>query len=162
MPGQRVVLIVDDNPADVRLMREAFRDVHPPVAIHVASDGEEALRFVQRKGQYAEAPRPSLIFLDFNLPKSNSREVLRHLKDDAELRPIPVAILTTSESERDIYDAYASFANCYLRKPVDLDSFLNTVQTAAHFWLNIAYLPPGETPRVGELRRGSQKSCDLL
>jgi len=138
----RVVLIIEDNPADVRLMREAFRDVHPPVMIHVACDGDEALQFVRKEGAHADAPRPSLIFLDFNLPKSNSREVLRQIKQDAQLRPIPVAVLTTSESERDIRDAYQLYANCYLRKPVDLDSFLTTIQSAAHFWLNVAYLPP--------------------
>lgn len=144
MPGQRVILIIEDNPADVRLMREAFRDVHPPVLIHVASDGDEALQFMRKEGQHAAAPRPSLIFLDFNLPKSNSREVLRQLKQDVKLRPIPIAVLTTSESERDIQDAYQLYANCYLRKPVDLDSFLNTIQAAVHFWLDVAYLPSGE------------------
>jgi len=144
LPGQRVVLIIEDNPADVRLMREAFRDVHPPVLIHVASDGDEALEFVRKEGQHATAPRPNLIFLDFNLPKSNSREVLRQLKQDVKLRPIPVAVLTTSESERDIQDAYQLYANCYLRKPVELDSFLSTIQAAVHFWLDVAHLPAGE------------------
>lgn len=144
MPGQRVVLIIEDNPADVRLIREAFRDVHPPVVIQVASDGDEALQMVRREGQHAAAPRPSLIFLDFNLPKSNSREVLRQLKQDVKLRTIPVAVLTTSESERDIQDAYELYANCYLRKPVDLDSFLSTIQAAVRFWLDVAYLPAGD------------------
>lgn len=138
-----MVLIIEDNPADVRLMREAFRDVHPPVLIHVASDGDEALQFLRKEGPHTAAPRPNLIFLDFNLPKSNSREVLRQVKQDTKLRPIPIAVLTTSESERDIEDAYQLYANCYLRKPVDLDSFLNTIQEAAHFWLDIARLPLG-------------------
>lgn len=161
LPGQRVVLIIEDNPADVRLMHEAFRDVHPPVAIHVATDGDEALQFMRREGRYSDAPRPSLIFLDFNLPKSNSREILRKLKENAEFRPIPIAVLTTSESERDVRDAYALFANCYLRKPVDLDSFLGTIQAAAHFWLDIAYLPPGE-PHQSELPRVGLNNGGLL
>ncbi len=120
-------------------MREALRDMKPPVAIHVAGDGEEALAFLRREGAHANAPRPGLIFLDFNLPKSDSRELLRQFKDDARLRLIPIAVLTSSDAERDIRDAYKLYANCYLRKPVDLDSFFTLIQTAAHFWLEVAY-----------------------
>ena len=139
MPGQRSILIVEDNPGDVRLMREALRDIKPPVTIHVAGDGEEALAFLRREGPHANAPRPGLIFLDFNLPKSDSRELLRMFKDDPRLRLIPIAVLTSSDAERDIRDAYKLYANCYLRKPVDLDSFFTLIQTAAHFWLEVAY-----------------------
>lgn len=138
---QRHILIVEDNPGDVRLMREALRDLKPPVTIHVAGDGEEALRFLRRQGTNANAPAPGLIFLDYNLPKANSRELLREIKDDERLRVIPVAVLTTSDADKDIRDAYELHANCYLRKPVDLDGFFDTIRSAAHFWLEVAYRP---------------------
>ncbi|MFL6351094.1 MAG: response regulator [Bryobacteraceae bacterium] len=144
MPGHRGILIVEDNPADVRLMREALRHVEPPVTIHVAGDGEEALHFLKREGRHAGAPKPALIFLDFNLPKADSREILRQIKADHSLRLIPVAVLTSSNSEKDIREAYELYANCYLCKPGDLDGFLNTIRTAANFWLNVANVP-GET-----------------
>jgi chemotaxis family two-component system response regulator Rcp1 len=139
--GYRGILIIEDNPGDVRLMREALRNVDPPVTIDVAADGEEALRFLRREGQHAASLMPALIFLDFNLPKSDSREILRQLKEDPFLRLIPVAVLTTSDSERDIREAYELYANCYLRKPSDLDGFLNTIRLATHFWLDVAYVP---------------------
>jgi CheY-like chemotaxis protein len=109
------------------------------VAIHVAGDGDQALAFLRQQGPFEQAPRPRLIFLDFNLPKSDSRQLLRDLKHDASLRVIPVAVLTSSDVDRDIRDAYESYANCYLRKPVDLDSFFYIVRRAAEFWLDIAY-----------------------
>jgi two-component system, chemotaxis family, response regulator Rcp1 len=137
----RDILIVEDNPADVRLMREALRDLDPPVTIHVAAEGDEALLFLQRKGRHCDAPVPKLIFLDFNLPKSDSRELLRYIKADELLRLIPIAVLTTSDADRDIREAYELHANCYLRKPVDLDGFFNTIRSAAHFWLNVAHVP---------------------
>lgn len=141
MPRDRGILIIEDNPGDVRLMREALRDVTPPITIHVATDGEEALQFLRREGKHATAPIPSLIFLDFNLPKSDSRDILRQLKEDQTLRLIPVSVLTTSDSERDVREAYELYANCYLRKPGDLDGFFATIRAAANFWLNIAYVP---------------------
>lgn len=139
--GQRHILIVEDNPGDVRLMREALRDVHPPVTIHVAGDGEEALRFLRKQGPYADKPTPGLVFLDYNLPKANSRELLREIKEDERLRLIPLAVLTTSDADKDIRDAYELHANCYLRKPVDLDNFFDTIRSATHFWLDVAYRP---------------------
>ena len=139
MPSQRSILIVEDNPGDVRLMREALRDMQPPVQIHVAGDGDVALAFLRQEGAHSNAPRPGLIFLDFNLPKSDSRELLRTLKEDLRLRLIPIAVLTSSEADRDVRDAYKLHANCYLRKPVDLDSFFSLIRTAAHFWLDVAY-----------------------
>jgi chemotaxis family two-component system response regulator Rcp1 len=139
--GDRHILIVEDNPGDVRLMREALRDIQPPVTIHVAGDGEEALRFLHKQDDYAEAPTPGLIFLDYNLPKANSRELLHEIKQDEKLRLIPIAVLTTSDADKDIRDAYELYANCYLRKPVDLDSFFNTIRSATHFWLEVAYKP---------------------
>jgi CheY-like chemotaxis protein len=139
--GQRHILIVEDNPGDVRLMREALRDIQPPVTIHVAGDGEEALRFLRKQDAYQQAPTPALVFLDYNLPKANSRELLRIIKEDEELRLIPLAVLTTSDAEKDIRDAYELHANCYLRKPVDLDRFFDTIRSAARFWLDVAYRP---------------------
>lgn len=139
MESQAYILIVEDNPGDIRLMREALRDSQPPVSIEVAMDAEQALECLRRTGQYANAPRPTLIFLDFNLPKTSSRELLKILKDDPDLRLIPVAVLTTSDAEADVRDAYDLHANCYLRKPVDLDGFFATIRTAANFWLNVAY-----------------------
>ena len=141
MFAQRHILIVEDNPGDVRLMREALRELDPPVTIHVAGDGEEALRFLRKEGPHRDAPTPGLIFLDYNLPKANSRELLREMKDEVSLRIIPIAVLTTSDSDKDIREAYELHANCYLRKPVDLDGFFNTIRSAAHFWLEVAYKP---------------------
>jgi two-component system, chemotaxis family, response regulator Rcp1 len=139
--NQRQILIIEDNPADVRLMQEALRDIQPPVTIHFAGDGDEALEFLNREGSFAAAPAPSLIFLDFNLPKSDSRELLRQIKADSRLRLIPIAVLTTSNSERDVRDAYELHANCYLNKATDLDGFFRVIRSAAHFWLDVASLP---------------------
>ncbi len=132
---------MEDNPADVRLIREVLRDFDPPVHLHVAAEGEEALLFLQRQGKFSDAPTPQLIFLDFNLPKSDSREILRFIKKDERLRLIPIAVLTTSDADRDIREAYELHANCYLRKPVDLDGFFETIRAAAHFWLQVAHVP---------------------
>ena len=141
MTGARVILIVEDNPGDIRLMREALRDMQPPVTLQVAMDGDEALLFLHQQGKHAAAPTPDLIFLDFNLPKSDSRDILRQVKQHEHLRLIPIAVLTTSDAERDIREAYELRANCYLRKPIDLDSFFATVRKAAHFWLDVAHSP---------------------
>jgi len=122
-------------------MREVLRDLDPPVNIHVAAEGDEALLFLQRKEPYQDAPTPQLIFLDFNLPRSDSREILGFIKNDEHLRLIPVAVLTTSDADRDVREAYELHANCYLRKPVDLDGFFKTIRAAAHFWLQVAYVP---------------------
>ena len=141
MHEHQEILIVEDNPADVRLMREALRENWPEMSLQIAGDADEALVYLRRSGTHANAKRPRLIFLDFNLPKSGSRDLLRFIKEDPELRLIPVAVLTTSDAERDIRDAYSLHANCYLRKPVDLDSFFSTIRSAANFWLNVAYTP---------------------
>jgi len=133
--------VVEDNPADVRLIREALRELSPAVVMHTASDGDEALQFLRKEGKFAGVRRPSLVFLDYNLPKSNSREVLGAIKQDPRLRAIPVAVFTTSDAERDIREAYDLYANCYLRKPIDLDTFFDTIRVTAHFWLDIAYSP---------------------
>jgi chemotaxis family two-component system response regulator Rcp1 len=139
--NNRHILIIEDNPADVRLMREALIHLDPPVSISVAGDGEEALHYLHRRGKFADALRPSLIFLDFNLPKYDSKELLQEIKADPFLRLIPVAVLTTSNADRDVRDAYQRFANCYLNKAADLDGFFRVIQSAAHFWLDVASVP---------------------
>jgi two-component system, chemotaxis family, response regulator Rcp1 len=126
-------------------MQEALRILEPPVNVHLVGDGDEALQFLRRRGIYANVPTPSLIFLDFNLPKSNSREVLREIKLDPQLRIIQVAVLTTSSSDKDVRDAYQLYANCYLNKAGDLDGFFRIIRSAAHFWLDIASLPSSLT-----------------
>lgn len=115
--------------------------MRPAVSLHVTMDGDDALSFLRREGKHATAPTPELIFLDFNLPKADSRDILRQVKDDAGLRLIPVAVLTTSDAEKDIREAYELRANCYLRKPIDLDSFFATIRDTAHFWLNVVHSP---------------------
>lgn len=125
-------------------MQEALRSLDPPVFISVAGDGEDALQFLRRKGKFAEAPRPSLIFLDFNLPKYDSKELLKEIKSDPDLRLIPIAVLTTSNADRDVRDAYQRFANCYLNKAADLDGFFRVIQAAAHFWLDVVSVATDE------------------
>ncbi len=142
MRHDREILIIEDNPGDVRLVREALREVVPPVEIHAVTESGAALQFLRNLGEFQSAPRPSLIFLDFNLSGSSSRDLLSEIKSDEDLRLIPVVILTSSDAERDIREAYGLHANCYLRKPGDLDSFLRTIQSAAQFWLNVACPPP--------------------
>jgi CheY-like chemotaxis protein len=137
----RQILLIEDNPGDVRLMREALRDVSEGAELKVVSDGAQALRYLRRQEEFADAARPSLIFMDLNLPKSDARELLQEIKSDSEIRGIPVAVLTTSDAERDIREAYELHANCYLRKPGDLHSYLETVRQAVNFWLTVALLP---------------------
>ena len=136
------ILLVEDNPGDVRLIKEALRDGNIRTILHVVPDGVEALAFMRREGHYAHAPRPDLILLDLNLPKKDGREVLAELKADEILRPIPVIILTTSQAEQDILKAYDLNANCYITKPADLDQFLRAVKAIEDFWLTIVQLPP--------------------
>ena len=136
------VLLVEDNPGDVRLTREALRDGKVHNNLSVAPDGVEALAFLRREGKYQDAPRPDVILLDLNLPKKDGREVLEEIKADPGLRNIPVVILTSSEAERDIAQAYALHANCYVTKPVDLDQFIHVVRSIEDFWFSIVKLPP--------------------
>ena len=136
------VLLVEDNPGDVRLTREALKDGKVSNNLSVAPDGVEALRFLRREGAYAEAPRPDVVLLDLNLPKKDGRQVLQEMKADPSLRTIPVVILTSSEAERDIAGAYELQANCYITKPVDLDQFITVVRSIEDFWFSIVKLPP--------------------
>jgi two-component system, chemotaxis family, response regulator Rcp1 len=136
------VLLVEDSPGDVRLTQEAFREANPSVALHVASDGVEALAFLRHEGVYVDAPRPDLILLDLNLPKMDGREVLALIKGDEGLQTIPTVILTTSVAEADIVKSYQLRANCYLSKPVQLDAFEDLVKSINDFWLkNVKLLP---------------------
>jgi chemotaxis family two-component system response regulator Rcp1 len=135
------VLLVEDSPGDVRLTREAFKDAKLHVNLHVASDGIEAMAFLNREGAYAGAPRPDLILLDLNLPKKDGRQVLQEIKATPTLMTIPVVILTTSDSEEDVLRTYRLHANCYISKPVDLEGFLRVVQSIDDFWLSIVKLP---------------------
>ena len=141
-PSPVEILLVEDSPADVRLTIEALRDAKVRNNLHVAQDGEEALAFLRREGEHAEAVRPDLILLDLNLPKKDGREVLEEVKADPQLRRIPVVVLTTSEAEQDILRSYDLHANCYITKPVDLDQFITVVRTIEDFWLTIVKLPP--------------------
>jgi two-component system, chemotaxis family, response regulator Rcp1 len=136
------VLLVEDNPGDVRLTREALKEgkVHNNLA--VVENGVEALAYLRREGRYADSIRPDLILLDLNLPRKDGREVLEEIKADASLRNIPVVVLTSSEAEQDILRAYALHANCYITKPVDLDQFVKVVKSIEDFWFTIVKLPP--------------------
>lgn len=135
------ILLIEDNPADVLLIQEAFKEAKLRNRISVAGDGEEALQYLQRQGSFGNALRPDLILLDLHLPKRNGREVLAEIKNDPELAEIPVIILTTSSEDEDIHQAYRLHANCYLTKPVDIDSFLALVRGIDEFWLTLVKLP---------------------
>jgi len=136
------VLLIEDNPGDVRLTQEAFRDSNISISLHVATDGVEAMEFLRREGVYIDAPRPDLVLLDLNLPKMDGRQVLTRIKEDDGLKTIPVVILTTSDAEVDILTSYKLQANCYLSKPVQLDAFENLVKSISDFWFTKVKLPP--------------------
>jgi chemotaxis family two-component system response regulator Rcp1 len=138
----REVLLVEDSPGDVRLLREALHDVNPTTYLHVVPDGSEAIAFLRQQGAYAKSPRPSLILLDLNLPKLDGRQVLAHIKRDENLKLIPTVILTTSEDDADIHQSYKLQANCYLTKPVGLDAFEGLIKSINDFWLTRVRLPP--------------------
>jgi CheY-like chemotaxis protein len=145
IPEQReppVVLLVEDNLGDVRLAREAFRDVNGSIHLHLASDGIEAMAFLQKQGVYVDAPRPDLIVLDLNLPKMNGREVLAQIKGDTSLKMIPTVVLSSSETDADVLISYQLQANCYLRKPAQWDAFVGMVRSINAFWLTNTRLPP--------------------
>jgi CheY-like chemotaxis protein len=129
------VLLVEDNPGDVRLTQEAFRDANKAIRLHVAADGVEAMDFLRGLGAHANAPRPIFILLDLNLPKMDGREVLAQIKTDDDLKSIPTIILSTSQAEDDIAKSYQLQANCYLTKPARFDAFESTVKIINDFWL---------------------------
>ncbi len=135
------ILLVEDNPGDVRLTQEALKDNKLRNNLSVVSDGVEAMRFLRRDGHYADAPRPDLILLDLNLPRMDGREVLKEIKEDEALKRIPVVVLTTSKAEEDIIKSYNLHANCFITKPVDLDRFIQIVRAIEDFWLTMVKLP---------------------
>jgi chemotaxis family two-component system response regulator Rcp1 len=136
------ILLVEDNPGDIRLTQEALKEGAVKKNLRVVRDGAEAMDFLCREGKHAEAPRPDVIILDLNLPKKNGREVLAELKQDPRLRSIPIVVLTSSRAQEDICKAYHLQANCYITKPGNLDDFFKAVRTIEHFWLTLAKLPP--------------------
>jgi chemotaxis family two-component system response regulator Rcp1 len=138
------ILLVEDNPADVRLTREAFHEGKILNHLIVARDGVEAMEFLRRRGQYAGAAKPDLILLDLNLPRKDGREVLAEIKSDPALMRIPVVVLTTSKAEMDIIKSYNLHANCYVTKPVDLEQFIVVVKSIDMFWLTVVTLPNGK------------------
>ena len=136
-----IILLVEDNPGDVGLIKIAFRESKLNNRLLVARDGEEALQFLRHEGAFTSVPRPDLILLDLNLPKKDGREVLSEIKADESLASIPVIVLTTSEAQQDICRAYNLHANCYLTKPVEIDHFLRTVRGIEDFWFTLVRLP---------------------
>ncbi len=136
------ILLVEDNPGDARLAVEALKDSKINNNLYHVEDGEKAMDFLRRRGEYAGAPVPDLILLDLNLPRKDGREVLEEIKEDDELKLVPVVVLTTSEAERDLVRSYDLHANAYVVKPLDLDRFIEVVQAIEDFWFAIVKLPP--------------------
>jgi len=138
----RHILLVEDNPDDIFLMKMAFEESTVPNHLHVVEDGEEALNFLRKKNPYSQSPRPHLILLDLNLPRIKGLDVLEQIKLDNDLKDIPVMILTTSNYEDDILKSYQRYANSYITKPVDFDDFIKMIRFIEHFWFNVVTLPP--------------------
>lgn len=137
------ILLVEDNPGDVRLTVEALKEGKVKNNMYVVGDGEDAMAFLRKEGKYAQSIRPDIILLDLNLPKKDGREVLAEIKDDDNLKRIPVVVLTTSKAEADILKTYNFHANCYITKPVDLEQFISVVKTIEDFWFTVVKLPNG-------------------
>lgn len=138
------ILLVEDNPGDARLAQEALKESKVTNNLSIVADGEQAMDFLHRRGEYTSAPRPDLIFLDLNLPKKDGREVLAEIKDDEYLRRIPVVVLTTSAADEDILKSYNLHANCYVTKPLDFNQFKKAIINLNEFWFSIVRLPPND------------------
>jgi chemotaxis family two-component system response regulator Rcp1 len=136
------ILLVEDNPGDVRLAREALKESKIRNQLFVVIDGVEAMDFLRRRGKHADAPRPDLILLDLNLPRKSGREVLAEIKTDESLKRIPVVIMTVSRAEEDVIKSYDQHANCYITKPLDFNQFIEVTKAIEGFWLTIVRLPP--------------------
>jgi len=136
------ILLVEDNPGDVRLTEEAFREGQIKNTLHVVNDGVDALEFLRQRGEYADAPRPDIVLLDLNLPRKDGDEVLDEIRDDPALEALPVVVLTSSEAQEDIVQSYELKANAFLTKPVDPEEFIEVVRTFQEFWLSVVRLPP--------------------
>lgn len=143
MTGQAPIdiLLVEDNPGDIRLTQEALKEGKISNILHVATDGEQALDFLYKRGKHKDAPTPDIILLDLNLPRINGRQVLEQIKGHESLRRIPVVVLTTSTAEEDIVRSYDLHVNCYICKPVDMDQFIKVVKTIDEFWFSVVKLP---------------------
>jgi CheY-like chemotaxis protein len=137
------ILLVEDNPGDAQLAREALKTGKVHVALHVVVDGVDAMDFLKQRGAFAAAPRPDLVLLDLNLPRKDGREVLAEIKSDDDLKRIPVVVLTTSKSEEDVLKTYNLHANCFITKPIDLDQFTRVVRSIEDFWFTVVKLPDG-------------------
>ena len=135
------ILLIEDNPGDVRLTQEAFKEGKVSTNLDIAMDGVEAIKFLRKEDSYANVATPDLILLDLNLPKRDGREVLKEIKADEKLKRIPIVILTTSNAEQDIIKSYNLHVNCYINKPVDYDKFFDIIQKIEDFWLKTAILP---------------------
>lgn len=135
------ILLVEDNPGDVRLTQEAFKNSSFKVNINIVNDGAKAIEYLYKKGVYTDSPTPELILLDLNLPRKNGKEVLEIIKTDDKLKKIPIVVLTTSQSEDDINSAYNLHANCYITKPMDFDDFSEVIHSIENFWLSTTQLP---------------------
>ena len=135
------ILLIEDNPGDIRLTKEALKDGKIKNEIRIITDGEEALLFLKKEGQYQNEETPDVILLDLNLPKKDGREVLLEIKSDPNFKTIPVIILTISSDERDILKSYSHYANCYITKPIDFNEFINVVKTIENFWFTIVKIP---------------------
>lgn len=135
------VLLVEDNAGDIRLTKEALKESSLLIHLNIARDGEEAMAFLRREGVHGGVPTPDLILLDLNLPRKDGREVLQEIKADADLKRIPVVVLTTSEADSDVLTTYGLHANCYITKPVDMDQFIKIVKLLEEFWFTIVKLP---------------------
>jgi CheY-like chemotaxis protein len=135
------ILLVEDNEGDIGLVEEVFEEGRINNNLNITEDGEEAMEFLRKEGEFANSPRPDLILLDLNLPKKDGREVLEEIKDDENLRRIPVVVLTTSKAEKDILKSYDMHANSYITKPVDFDQFIKVIKSIEDFWLEVVKLP---------------------
>jgi chemotaxis family two-component system response regulator Rcp1 len=136
------LLLVEDREADIELTRQGLAEIGAPIKLHIARDGVEAIAFLRRESSHQSAPRPHLVLLDLNLPRMDGRELLAAIKGDAQLKLVPVVILTTSESDRDVAEAYAHHANAYMVKPVEFDRFVEVIRSIADYWFNAVKLPP--------------------
>ncbi len=138
------ILLVEDNSGDIRLIKEAFKETKIPNKLHVVGDGLEAISFLRNEGKYMDEQQPDLIILDLNLPKKDGYEVLTTIKQDKSLKKIPVLILSVSAAEEDIKKSYECHANCFIKKPVDMDQFIDIIKSIGNFWFEIVKLPPKE------------------
>ncbi len=135
------ILLIEDNPVDIRMTKEAFKDFRVANNLHVVTDGQAGTDFIYQRGEYTDAPRPNLILLDLNLPKKNGSKILNEVKADPKLRAIPVVILTTSDLDEDIMGSYCHNANAFITKPIDFDDFVTMMRTIGDFWLTFVKLP---------------------